>query len=127
MRGEHAAWAWCCPARAPPPCALERRPCRPRHRHAPAALPVPAVAELLSLGVQLDTPLLYVGFRAPSLMPACLAPGSTALHMAAATGRAQVCVLLLHAQRTRFPGLELRRMRNARGMTPLNIALLVRA
>ncbi|KAL4436853.1 hypothetical protein ABPG75_003992 [Micractinium tetrahymenae] len=82
-----------------------------------------SVAELVSHGAQLDTPLLTVGFRTPSLNPSCLGAGSTALHMAAAGGRFQICVLILHAQQQRHPGLELRRMRNARGMTPLNIAL----
>lgn len=68
-----------------------------------------AVAELVSLGAQLDTPLLVLGFRAPAMLPACLAAGSTALHMAAATGRAPLVIILLHAARTRHPGLELRR------------------
>jgi hypothetical protein len=57
-------------------------------------------------------------------MPACLSAGSTALHMAAATGRPSLVITLLHAQQQRHPGMELRRMRNARGMTPLNVALL---
>lgn len=67
------------------------------------------MAELVNQGAQLDTPLLTVGFRTPSLSPSCLGAGSTALHMAAAGGRFQICVLILHAQQQRHPGLELRR------------------
>lgn len=47
----------------------------------PSSFFQPPVAELLTLGAQLDTPLLHVGFRAPALVPACLAAGSTALHV----------------------------------------------
>jgi hypothetical protein len=82
------------------------------------------VSELVAAGAQLDVPLLAVGLRSPLLLPPCLAGGSTALHMAAATGRASLVTVLLHAQQQRHPGLELRRMRNARGMTPLNVALI---
>jgi hypothetical protein len=57
-------------------------------------------------------------------MPVFLSTGSTALHICAATGREPLCITLLVAQQQRHPGLELRRMRNSRGMTPLNIALL---
>ena len=68
------------------------------------------MSELVNHGAQLDTPLLTVGFRSPPLfVPACLGTGSTALHMAAATGRLALCVLILHAQQQRHPGLELRR------------------
>lgn len=79
------------------------------HACCPARRHTAAVAELVSQGSQLDTPLLTVGFRTPSLSPSCLGAGSTALHMAAAGGRLQVCVLILHAQQQRHPGLELRR------------------
>ena len=76
-------------------------------------------------GAQLDTPVLAARLRSPPLrMPVFLSTGSTALHICAATGREPLCITLLVAQQQRHPGLELRRMRNSRGMTPLNIALL---
>jgi ankyrin repeat protein len=70
--------------------------------------PPAAVSELLSAGAQLDTPLLPLGARA--LVNNCVhCTGSTALHMAAAAGRASLVTTLLQAQQQRHPGLELRR------------------
>ena len=49
--------------------------------------------------------------------------GSTPLHIAASQGDARMCRILLDGQ-WRHPGVELRRIRNVLGLTPLNCALL---
>lgn len=58
--------------------------------------------------------------RGPERMPV-VCGGSTPLHIAASLGNAGLCASLLAAQ-ARQPGLELRRMRNLMGMTPINCA-----
>lgn len=73
---------------------------------------------LVTRGAQLDC---GVG-RGLDRLP-YLCGGSTPLHIAASQGDAQTCLILLEAQ-WRFPGLELRRIRNIVGLTPLNCALL---
>lgn len=77
------------------------------------------VAEVLvSRGAQLDCGVARGLDRLPYLCG-----GSTPLHIAASLGDIRTCMVLLEAQwRTR--GLELRRMRNIVGLTPLNCALL---
>ena len=51
--------------------------------------------------------------------------GSTPLHVAAGLGHASAAAALLASEALRAPGfgLELRRARNMRGLTPLNVAL----
>lgn len=67
--------------------------------------------------------LLDIGVaRALDRLP-FLCGGSTPLHIAASQGDAQTCAILLEAQ-WRHPGVELRRIRNILGLTPLNCALL---
>ncbi|KAH7623923.1 putative Ankyrin-3 [Nannochloris sp. 'desiccata'] len=77
-----------------------------------------AVTALVERGATLDTPVLRGMERLPFLCG-----GSTPLHIAAAQGDAQTCLVLLDGQ-WRHPGLELRRVRNMLGLTPLNCALL---
>lgn len=67
--------------------------------------------------------LLDIGVaRALDRLP-FLCGGSTPLHIAASQGDARTCAILLEAQ-WRHPGVELRRIRNILGLTPLNCALL---
>jgi ankyrin repeat protein len=77
-----------------------------------------AVAALVERGATLDTPVLRGMERLPFLCG-----GSTPLHIAAAQGDARTCLILLDGQ-WRHPGLELRRVRNMLGLTPLNCAIL---
>ena len=77
-----------------------------------------AVAILVRCGATIDVPVL----RGMERMP-FLCGGSTPLHISAAQGDARTCIVLLEGQR-RHPGLELRRIRNMLGLTPLNCALL---
>jgi ankyrin repeat protein len=77
-----------------------------------------AVAALVERGATLDSPVLRGMERLPFLCG-----GSTPLHIAAAQGDARTCLILLDGQ-WRHPGLELRRVRNMLGLTPLNCALL---
>ena len=75
-------------------------------------------AVLVSRGAQLDCGVARGLDRLPYLCG-----GSTPLHISASIGDIRTCMILLEAQwRTR--GLELRRMRNIVGLTPLNCALL---
>lgn len=77
-----------------------------------------ATAALVQRGATLDCPVLRGMERLPYLCG-----GSTPLHIAAAQGDCQTCIVLLDGQ-WRHPGLELRRVRNMLGLTPLNCALL---
>ena len=77
-----------------------------------------AVSALVERGATLDSPVLRGMERLPFLCG-----GSTPLHIAAAQGDARTCLILLDGQ-WRHPGLELRRVRNMLGLTPLNCALL---
>ena len=77
-----------------------------------------SAAALVQRGATLDVPVL----RGMERMP-YLCGGSTPLHIAAAQGDSQTCTVLLDGQ-WRHPGLELRRVRNMLGLTPLNCALL---
>jgi len=75
-------------------------------------------AVLVSRGAQLDCGVARGLDRLPYLCG-----GSTPLHISASIGDIRTCMVLLEAQwRTR--GLELRRVRNVVGLTPLNCALL---
>lgn len=87
------------------PCALALRP------HSPAPVPPCAAAVLIRTGASPDVPVLR------GLQPRLpyLSGGSTALHIAAYQGDARMCLVLLEAQ-WRQPGVELRRLRNARGL-----------
>jgi hypothetical protein len=73
---------------------------------------------LLEFGASLDSPVLR-GIERFTF----LSGGSTALHMAAALGNVDMCLLLLQGQ-WRQPTMDLRRIRNIQGLTPLNCALL---
>jgi len=73
---------------------------------------------LLEYGASLDSPVLRGMERFTFL-----SGGSTALHMAAALGNVDMCLLLLQGQ-WRQPTMDLRRIRNIQGLTPLNCALL---
>lgn len=75
-------------------------------------------AVLIARGAQLDC---GVG-RGLDRLP-YLCGGSTPLHISASQGDIQTCMVLLEAQ-WGTQGLELRRMRNIVGLTPLNCALL---
>jgi len=77
-----------------------------------------AVTALVERGATLDSPILRGIERLPFLCG-----GSTPLHIAAAQGDARTCLILLDGQ-WRHSGLELRRIRNMLGLTPLNCALL---
>jgi hypothetical protein len=81
------------------------------HSHATAGA-------LVQRGALLDVPVVRGLDRA-----AFMCGGSTPLHIAAAQGDARTCAVLLDGQ-WRHPGLELRRVRNMLGLTPLNCALL---
>lgn len=73
---------------------------------------------LLEFGATLVSPVLRGVERFTFL-----SGGSTALHMAAALGNVDMCLLLLQGQ-WRQPTMDLRRIRNIQGLTPLNCALL---
>ena len=73
---------------------------------------------LVGRGAQLDCGVARGLDRFPYLCG-----GSTPLHISASLGDVHTCLILLEAQ-SRYPGLELRRMRNIVGLTPLNCALL---
>ncbi len=77
-----------------------------------------SVGILVTSGAALDVPVLRGMERLPFLCG-----GSTPLHIAAAHGDVRTCLVLLEGQ-VRHPGLELRRVRNMLGLTPLNCALL---
>lgn len=75
-------------------------------------------AVLVSRGAQVDCGVARGLDRLPYLCG-----GSTPLHISASLGDISTCMVLLEAQ-WRTQGLELRRLRNIVGLTPLNCALL---
>lgn len=76
------------------------------------------VSVLVSRGALLDIGIARALDRLPYLCG-----GSTPLHISAAQGDANTSIVLLEGQ-WRYPGIELRRIRNILGLTPLNCALL---
>lgn len=78
-----------------------------------------AVGALVDRGAQLDSGVA----RGLDNLP-YLCGGSTALHIAASLGDVRSVMVLLQAQ-WRVHGLELRRLRNIVGLTPVNCALLM--
>lgn len=77
-----------------------------------------SAAALVRHGATLDIPVLR-GLERWTF----LCGGSTALHIAAGQGDVRTCAILLEGQ-SRYPGLELRHIRNMLGLTALNCALL---
>lgn len=98
-----------------------------------------AINALILQGAALDTPVLGVSRRAVAAAAVQhvrrgalggaqgLTVGATPLHISAAAGDAAACIALLDAARRRGgrgPAAELRRTRNAAGLTPLVCALM---
>ena len=78
-----------------------------------------AVGALVERGAQLDSGVA----RGLDNLP-YLCGGSTPLHISASLGDVRSVMILLQAQ-WRVPGMELRRIRNLVGLTPVNCALLM--
>lgn len=78
-----------------------------------------SVGVLVERGAQLDIGVA----RGLDNLP-YLCGGSTALHMSASLGDVRSVMILLQSQWS-VPGMELRRIRNIVGLTPLNCALLM--